>query len=277
MKKEKGITLIALIITIIVMLILVGVSVTVALNGGLFTKAKEAAQGTKTESEKEQLLEIAMGTLREDGTVNLTALRERLRDKYEVTGDAENGYLCENKNTGKKYTISEYGIVSDKAYVIGEEVTVKDREQVAHNFYVIADNGDTVTLLAKQNTSGDQPFCSPSVWSSANVKSEDDLNLNPFIKADETSAVYKAIEYGNKFTGATGRLMTFSEASKLASSYPNITYGPTGARLNYWLGTGSSGGDAYSTWDGTFFPYGINASKNFGVRPIIVISKSSIS
>ena len=41
-KKQKGITLIALIITIIVMLILVGVSVTVALNGGLFSTAKKA-------------------------------------------------------------------------------------------------------------------------------------------------------------------------------------------------------------------------------------------
>ena len=53
MKKQNGITLIALIITIIVMLILVGVTVSVALNGGLFTTAKEAAKGTETERNKE--------------------------------------------------------------------------------------------------------------------------------------------------------------------------------------------------------------------------------
>ena len=46
MKEQKGITLIALVITIIVMLILVGVSITVALNGGLFTNAKDAANNT---------------------------------------------------------------------------------------------------------------------------------------------------------------------------------------------------------------------------------------
>jgi type II secretory pathway pseudopilin PulG len=46
MKEQKGITLVALVITIIVMLILVGVSITVALNGGLFTSAKEAANNT---------------------------------------------------------------------------------------------------------------------------------------------------------------------------------------------------------------------------------------
>lgn len=43
MKSKKGITLIALIITIIVMMILVGVTVTVAINGGLFDKTKLAA------------------------------------------------------------------------------------------------------------------------------------------------------------------------------------------------------------------------------------------
>ena len=48
MKKinEKGITLVALVITIIVMLILVGVSITVALNGGLLDTTKEAARRT---------------------------------------------------------------------------------------------------------------------------------------------------------------------------------------------------------------------------------------
>lgn len=45
MKEQKGITLVALVITIIVMLILVAVSVTVALNGGLFDKAREAKTG----------------------------------------------------------------------------------------------------------------------------------------------------------------------------------------------------------------------------------------
>ena len=46
MKGQKGITLIALIITIIVMMILVGVSVTVALNGGLFSQAENAKRRT---------------------------------------------------------------------------------------------------------------------------------------------------------------------------------------------------------------------------------------
>ena len=57
--NSKGITLIALIITIIVMLILVGVTVTTALNGGLIGKAKEAVSKTK-EAEKEEQRAMAM-------------------------------------------------------------------------------------------------------------------------------------------------------------------------------------------------------------------------
>ena len=54
MRGQKGITLVALVITIIVMLILVGVSVTVAINGGLFTKAKEGATNTQVAANAER-------------------------------------------------------------------------------------------------------------------------------------------------------------------------------------------------------------------------------
>jgi len=53
---EKGITLIALVITIIVMLILVGVTITIAVNGGLFNYAQKAAVETNEALEDEQTL-----------------------------------------------------------------------------------------------------------------------------------------------------------------------------------------------------------------------------
>ena len=59
MKKERGITLIALIITIIVMLILVAVTVAFAMNSGLFNRAKEGSAKT----EKQVIYEMIMGNL----------------------------------------------------------------------------------------------------------------------------------------------------------------------------------------------------------------------
>ena len=49
MKQQKGITLIALIITIVVMLILVAVTLSIALGqNGVVTNAKDAAKGTNS-------------------------------------------------------------------------------------------------------------------------------------------------------------------------------------------------------------------------------------
>ena len=54
MRKNKGITLIALIITIIVMLILVAVSVNIIINSNIIGQAEKAAEGYKTAYEREQ-------------------------------------------------------------------------------------------------------------------------------------------------------------------------------------------------------------------------------
>lgn len=88
MKKMRGITLIALIITIIVMLILVGVTVTTAINGGLFKQAQKAKTRHEEEYIKEQiqialvssiderLMEYEYGT---GGNVNLLVLKQELK------------------------------------------------------------------------------------------------------------------------------------------------------------------------------------------------------
>ena len=56
MRTQKGITLIALVITIIVMLILVAVTITMAVNGGLFQYASDAAKGTNNSIKDESNL-----------------------------------------------------------------------------------------------------------------------------------------------------------------------------------------------------------------------------
>lgn len=52
-KREKGITLVALVITIIILLILAGISISALTNTGLFLKAKEAKQKSEISAEKE--------------------------------------------------------------------------------------------------------------------------------------------------------------------------------------------------------------------------------
>ena len=54
MKKNRGITLIALIITVILLLILVGVSVNVIIKGNLFSNAQKAVDGTNAKVNEQQ-------------------------------------------------------------------------------------------------------------------------------------------------------------------------------------------------------------------------------
>ena len=54
MRKNEGITLIALIITIIILLILVGVSINLAIKGDLFGSAEKAVSGTNDKTAQEQ-------------------------------------------------------------------------------------------------------------------------------------------------------------------------------------------------------------------------------
>lgn len=65
MKSQKGITLIALVITIIVMLILVTVTITMAINGNLFNYAKDAV--TKTKANQTEENSLGSGNVKVDG------------------------------------------------------------------------------------------------------------------------------------------------------------------------------------------------------------------
>ena len=74
MKKEKGITLVALVITIVVMLILATVTVTVSINGGLINttkSAKEESRGMDV-AEAKEMWEMSVREDRENGNQEKT-------------------------------------------------------------------------------------------------------------------------------------------------------------------------------------------------------------
>ena len=92
-KKNKGITLIALVITIIIILILAGVSLRLLLNqNGLLTRTKEAKEENIVADEKENVeIAYSSATIKKLGnSVNENDLQEELNDsvgngKTEVT------------------------------------------------------------------------------------------------------------------------------------------------------------------------------------------------
>ena len=54
--KERGITLVALVVTIVILLILAGISISTLSNTGIFKKAKDAKQKYENEQKNEKSL-----------------------------------------------------------------------------------------------------------------------------------------------------------------------------------------------------------------------------
>ena len=121
-RDEKGITLIALVITIIVMLILVAVTISMAVNGGLFEYAGRAAQETdkakRAELELTNLASIeeveASGTTAYDYLIDKFAAKKKI--KFYIKPFQYNTefveYIAEEGMTFKEWLQSDY---SDKS------------------------------------------------------------------------------------------------------------------------------------------------------------------
>ena len=98
-KNEVGITLVALVITIIILLILAGVGITALTQTGLFEKAKEAKKITENAQTTEN---IVLGSY-ENKIDEITGSRDEVtisKEEYETLKNA-NSYSTEEKKVGK--------------------------------------------------------------------------------------------------------------------------------------------------------------------------------
>lgn len=295
LKNEKGITLVALVITIIVLLILAGVTLSMVMgDSGIFGKANSAKEQTQL-SNAEEIIKLAVlenQVKRVSGDADAltnealkTEIGKKLTEQgYTVSGstvtyygdktiDIEN-YLDKEKTT--TYT----------AYNVGDQVTVGGEK-----FYVIkasSESEEKVTLLAEKNidttTLKQSDSAEPVAFSSTNYWSSIEgitypYNLNGVETSVSTDVINIAKAYGTS-KGGEGRLMTVEEAFEITGLTSNgeINSPDWIKATNYWLG---SADNPYYVW----YVYGEDSSlrnnyfgndNNFGVRPVIEISKSLI-
>lgn len=112
LKERKGITLIALVITIIVLLILAMVSIKIATGDGLINKAQEAKTKTEYASAKEKVQLAVLGSYDNNGDLSLDKLKEEVKSEGgSVTGDT---FPVTVKMDGHDFTIDANGVISDK-------------------------------------------------------------------------------------------------------------------------------------------------------------------
>lgn len=124
--KASGITLIALIITVIIMVILAGVTVNVAINGGLFESAGNAKESTEIVSEKEavQKAVIFAENASKTGIITIAEMQKAI-NKFEEGKTAT--AMQNGENIVVKFNESNrYYEIDNKGNVEGPKEPVKD-------------------------------------------------------------------------------------------------------------------------------------------------------
>ena len=109
-ETQKGITLIALVITIIVLLILAGVSIAMLTGqNGILTQAQNAKTTTENKSAEEKVKLAVMGARADDGTLTVGKLRTELAN-YGGTVEGDT-FPVTAKVDGKSFTVDANGNV----------------------------------------------------------------------------------------------------------------------------------------------------------------------
>jgi len=127
-KNNHGITIIALVVTIIVLLILAGISiVSITGDNGIINKSDEAKVETEIATYKEQLEVIKHGEYADDYTINIDDFLDKyakavkedkmFRKAKEVTADHENKVVIVVTKEGYRFEVT----IEDTTYVGSEE------------------------------------------------------------------------------------------------------------------------------------------------------------
>ena len=140
--SNKGITLIALVITIIVLLILAAVSIaTLTGENGILTKANDASETTKDKTEEEQVKVAVNGALTDGtGTLSTENIKKALKKEFgtdKVTGTTFTGEgPWTFKGERKTYTIEKNGNITS-----GGTTTPPKEEKLAKEVLQINPDG----------------------------------------------------------------------------------------------------------------------------------------
>jgi len=206
--KEKGITLISLIITIIIMMILAGVTINIALNGGLFQKAEEAKTQTQLETDKEELQIAVVSALNDDLEIpNAGAIKNNLQEGWEVTlGEDGTSYTCTSPKENL-FTVDKKGNISDG----NKNPAGVDFEAIKQD--VIA-NPETYLAKAKEVGQDIEALTDIGIGTDGNV-----VNLGSWIytKLDENTV---ELTGGSGEAGYTGEIV----GGKIVGSVPQYIY-----------------------------------------------------
>ena len=167
-KSIKGITLVALVITIVILLILAGISIQAITNTGLFENAKKAVEESKYANAEEKVKMAVMASYDENASLNKELLKDSLNKIDGINPKVTEVEWDLKVNVDSyEFTITEYGTVTcvgrkeqeklpennkDNPQDAGKEVALKDGWGEKTATIVKTSDGTEVTGLTKVST-----------------------------------------------------------------------------------------------------------------------------
>lgn len=232
MKNTKGITLIALVITIIVLLILAGVSIAMLTGeNGILTQASNAKQATDEANEQEKINIAVAGSRTDEGQISVEKLKEEIENQNgKVLGDSVpttiqiNNHLYRVNASGKVTQAIDGGTLD---IVTGTETTNTTVQDALGNKIVVPAGFKIVNIkdyvtdgIIIEDVNHEETKGSQFVWIPVgNVKKEDNTTVN--IKLSRYTFDNKGISTDQSSNIINIINEYYSEVNQ--SSYGNIT------------------------------------------------------
>ena len=215
-RSDKAITLIALIVTIIVLLILAGVTINLAVNNqGIFNKAKTATGAYKNASENEQT-----GLNEADKEIAKYMPKEGSEggSGSESGGETSgSGSITYTDSAGKTQILTKDTPTSDYGTKVGNTtITNSDNEEIKLDWYLfdVSDDGKTAYLVS-----------TPTYWVPDKTKEVRGAWVPKLVSqyVHNTGATYQAIRKKTDWTD-----------NYSASNMSEVTYSPSVETQNYF-------------------------------------------
>ena len=157
-RNERGITLIALVITIVVLLILAGVSIAMLTgNNGILTQAQKAKSETEKAGDKEKI-QLAVNSAKIENEGNQDLSQNGLQDEMDkefgegktvVRDNGDGSFTVSLVDNKKDYIITSSGEITEGVNwteVMASVVAPESQKQTPKNVIGIGTNGEVVNM-----------------------------------------------------------------------------------------------------------------------------------
>ena len=191
LKQEKAITLIALVITVIVLLILAGVSIAMLTgDNGIITQATKSKEQTEQASDEEKIQLAVLGTKIDDNGYSESLDYKRLREELE-------------KQFGnQKLDVIEKGYGSFLVTINDREYYVNNDKEIINSDNMIAINNLEELIDFREKVNKGNTYEGKYVYLTDNITMSDSWTpIGKYVSSDSTENIpFKGIFDGNNYT-----------------------------------------------------------------------------